>query len=122
MPAGPAVGRVEAQRRALTTAEHGTSMRNAMMLGKIWMQERTFLPGKTDDSRKPIAVRFVGRIVPTNVDTKMCARAARSSCTSCASRHRTCGTTNDGVNDPVSTAWGHWQARTAGSFTPSLVQ
>jgi hypothetical protein len=31
------------------------------------------------------------------------------------------GTTNDGVNDPVSTAWGHRQGRTAGSFTPSLV-
>jgi hypothetical protein len=30
-------------------------------------------------------------------------------------------TTNDGVNDPVSMAWGHSQARTPGSFTPSLV-
>jgi hypothetical protein len=34
----------------------------------------------------------------------------------------TCGTTNDGVNDPVSTAWGQWRGRTPGSFTPSLVQ
>src|SRR5262249_21816957 len=34
----------------------------------------------------------------------------------------TCGTTNDGVNDPLSTAWGHSQGTTAGSFTPSLVQ
>ena len=28
----------------------------------------------------------------------------------------TCGTTNDGVNDPVSAAWGHLLGRTAGSF------
>ena len=33
----------------------------------------------------------------------------------------TCDTTNDGVNDPVSTVWGHSQGKTPGSFTPSLV-
>ena len=38
------------------------------------------------------------------------------------SQTATCGTPNDGVNDPVSAAWGHWRGRTAGSFTPSLVQ
>jgi hypothetical protein len=33
-----------------------------------------------------------------------------------------CDTTNDGVNDPVSTPWGHSTGRTPGSFTPSLVR
>lgn len=34
----------------------------------------------------------------------------------------TCGTATDGVNDPVSTGWGHSPVRTRGSFTPSFVQ
>ncbi len=33
----------------------------------------------------------------------------------------TCGMPNDGVNDPVSGAWGHPQGTAPGSFTPSLV-
>jgi hypothetical protein len=122
MPEGPArrPGRSAAQ--SIDDAEHGNSMKNAMALGKIWMQERDVSFRKTRDSRESIAVRFAGRIVPANLDTKTCARAACSSCTSRARRQPTFRTTNDGVNDPVSTAWGHKQGRTAGSFTPSLVQ
>jgi hypothetical protein len=60
------------------------------------------------------------RILPPNVDAKMCAGGAFVLHDRCVPTV-TSGTTNDGVNDAVSTAWGHSQGRTPGSFTLSLV-
>ena len=89
--------------------------------GKIWIRERDVFawtqcaPARTDFCT--ISVRPVS----ANLDAKTCMRGACSSCTNSARQTATWGTTNDGVNDPVSALWGHPRGRTAGSFTPSLV-
>ena len=87
MPEGPAIGRVEAKRRALTTPSTAPPSRARWCDRKIWIQERNVASGKTRNAPEPISARFVGTIVPANLDTKTCTRAARSSCTTCARRH-----------------------------------
>ena len=88
MPEGPATGRVEAKRRALTTPSTAPASKTRWCDGKIWIQERDVPSGNTWHAREPIRGRFVGCIVPANLDTKTCTRAARSSCTNCARRQR----------------------------------
>jgi hypothetical protein len=107
--------------KSIDDVEHGASIKSAMVRGKIRTHERDLGSGNTDDAHESIAVRFVGRFVLANLGAKTVHAEARSSCTTSARRTATSGTTNDGVNDPVSTAWGHKRGRTAGSFTPSLV-
>ena len=121
MPEGPADGRVEAERRALTTPSTAPASRTRWRDAWICVCNRDASAGNTFDAPEEISVRFAGRIFLANLDTKTCTRAARSSGTFTARKTATCDTTNDGVNDPVSTAWGHSQGMTPGSFTPSLV-
>ena len=113
-------GRSEAQ--SIDDAEHGASMKGAMVRRQD-LDARTgrsvrknMARTRTDCSsiRRPHCSRESGHedahAVGEFVLHDLCAQTT------------TCGTTNDGVNDPVSTVWGHWRGRTAGSFTPSLVQ
>ena len=122
MPAGPAIGRVEAKRRALTTPSTAPASNARWCRRTIRMRQRArVLRENMAHVRGPIA-RVICRLrCLKKHDTTQCTRAARFSCTNCAAQTATRGTTNDGVNDPVSAAWGHAQGRTAGSFTPSLV-
>ena len=84
-------------------------------------QKAALLTGNIGTRASPFFVRFVRRFIPPELDTNTStARGAFVVHDLCA-QTATCSTTNDGVNDPVSTAWGHWRGRTAGSFTPSLV-
>jgi hypothetical protein len=121
MPAGPATGRVEAKRRALTTLSTAPA-------SKARWCDAWDLACKRDAFFR----EYIGR-------TRTRFRSVCEPYSSGESRHEdvhaggafflhdlraetgTRGTTNDGVNDPVSTAWGHSQSRTPGSFTPSLV-
>ena len=112
-------GRSEAQ--SIDDAEHGASMKGAMVRGKIWIRERDVPSGKTWAR----ANRFLfdsSAALFRRIGTRRRARGRRVLPARTVRQTATCGTTNDGVNDPVSTAWGHWRGRTAGSFTPSLVQ
>jgi hypothetical protein len=124
MPAGPAAGRVEAQRRALTTPSTAPASESRWCDAWIWVFEQDASAGNTC-------------VVPEQISTDLCSVSGRYS--SCESRTEkvhaggafllhdlraetaTGDTTNDGVNDPVSMARGHSQGRTPGSFTPSLV-
>jgi hypothetical protein len=47
MPEGPATGRVEAKRRALTTPSPAPALKTRWCDGKIWIQERDVPSGKT---------------------------------------------------------------------------
>jgi len=121
MPEGPAGGRVEAERRALTTPSTAPASRTRWRDAWICVCNRDASAGNTFDAPEEISVRFAGRIFLANLDTKTCTRAARFVRHIHGAETATCDTTNDGVNDPVSTAWGHSQGRTPGSFTPSLL-
>jgi hypothetical protein len=119
-PQARAIGRVEAQRRALNDAEHGASIRDAMVPRTLADgMPATFLPADTARG-EPIGARSTATLFARNT-TRSCARRRR------LHRHERCAmdddmrTTADGVNDPVAARWGHPQGKTAGSFTPSLV-
>ena len=56
MPEGPATGRVEAQRRALTTPSPAPASKTRWCDGTISMQERDVPSGKTCDAGEPISV------------------------------------------------------------------
>ena len=123
MPEGPAIGRVEAKRRALTTPSTAPASKTRWCDGKIWIAEprRSFR-----ENMRTRANRFCSSIHRPHCSGESGHEVVHAGgafvlhelCTQTA----TCGTTNDGVNDPVTTAWGQSQGRTAGSFTPSLVQ
>jgi hypothetical protein len=81
MPAGPAAGRVEAQRRALTTTSTAPASESRWCDDWIWIWKDDVSAGKTCDAHNRILLRFVGRFLLKNLDTKMCPRAARLSCT-----------------------------------------
>ena len=81
MPAGPAVGRVEAQRRALTTPSTAPASRRDGAMPESRSANVTFLPGNTCDVHELVSVRFVSRILPANLHMKTCTRAARLSLT-----------------------------------------
>jgi len=121
MPAGPALGRVEAKRRALTTPSTAPASETR------WCQARNPTRRMRRSSRKNCRSgepdsRADHRLpFPANLDTIRCTRAARSSGACCALMAATRDTTNAGVNDPVAALWGHRQCRTPGSFTPALV-
>ena len=70
--------------------------------------------------REPIPAEHIG----TFFGRLECARplAARFCLHELGAQTVTCGTTNDGVNDPVRAPWGQGQGTATGSFTPSLVQ
>jgi hypothetical protein len=112
-------GRSEA--KSIDDGEHGASMKCAMVDSEIWIRKGGVPSGKRWDAREPISVRFVRRFIPADLDTNTSARPARFVVHDLCAQTATYGTTNDGVNDPVSAAWGQCQGRTAGSFTPSLV-
>ena len=99
-------GRSEA--KSIDEAEHGASMKCAMVRQRDLDPQRRDVPsGKRWDAREPISVAIRRPLHPGEsghehehaggafVVHDLCAQTA------------TCGTTNDGVNDPVSTAWGH---------------
>ena len=122
MPAGPATGRVEAERRALTTTTStAPASRTRWCDASTWVRNRDASAGNTFAVPRRDSVRLASRILPANVASKDMhtggAFVLHIHCTDTATRD----TTNDGVNDPVSTTWGHAQGRTQGSFTPSLV-
>jgi hypothetical protein len=100
---GQRPGRSEA--KSIDGAEHGASIKNAMVRYQdLGPQTWCFLRDTCVHART-ISIRFIGRLVPAKsghedvhaggafVRHKLCAETA------------TCGTTNDGVNDPVPTAW-----------------
>ena len=122
MPEGPATGRVEAKRRALTTPSTAPASNGAMVRClDLDPQNVTFLPGTQCDAHEPISVRFVGRIRSGESRHEHVHAGGAFVLHDLCAQTATCDTTNDGVNDPVSTPWGHSQGRTPGSFTPSLV-
>jgi hypothetical protein len=88
MPAGPAAGRVEAERRALTTLSTAAASRTRWCDAWIWVCNPDASAGNTLEAPEEISVRFASRILPANVDPKTCARAARSSCTFTARKGR----------------------------------
>ncbi len=96
MPEGPATGRVEATRRALTTPSPAPASKTRWCDAWIWVRKRDAPSGKTCNVHEPISVRHVGHIVPANVDTKTCTWPARSPCTNC-SRHRWCSDIGTGT-------------------------
>lgn len=121
MPAGPALGRVGAQRRALTTPStaraskarwrqsRNPAFRMQRSSGKdghpsgpdLRANHQLLCPGKLEHNHVRAGGAFVRRVLRTQT--------------------RTDDTTNAGVNDPVAALWGHRQGRTPGSFTPALV-
>jgi hypothetical protein len=121
MPEGPAAGRVEAKRRALTTPSTAPAS-NARWFGSgIWIRKGGAPFRETLGASEPISVRFIRRFIPADLETKTRTPGGAFVVHDLCAQTATCGTTNDGVNDPVSTAWGHSTGRTPGSFTPSLV-
>jgi hypothetical protein len=122
MPAGPAAGRVEAKRRALTTPSTAPASSTRWWCRSIWPPEPAcVLREKAARARadccgtpRPASAVAPGRAVD--------ARAARVLLHELGSQTATRDTTNDGVNDPVRARWGQPQGTSAGSFTPSLVQ
>jgi hypothetical protein len=122
MPAGPACQRrVEAERRALTTPSTAPASQPRWCDVWIWVCNSDASAGNTFDAPDETSVQFASCIRPANVARKTCTLVARVGPHIHCANTATCDTTNDGVNDPVSTAWGHTQGTTPGSFTPSLV-
>ena len=114
-------GRSEA--KSIDDAEHGASMNSAMVRQRDLDPQNGGVPsGKQWDAREPISVRFVGRIRSGGSGHEHVHAGGAFVLHDLCAQTATCGTTNDGVNDPVSTRLGSLaQGRTAGSFTPSLV-
>jgi hypothetical protein len=117
---GPRPGRSGAQ--SIDDAEHGASLKSAMVrrqdldAGTGRSVRKNMARTRTDCSsiRRPHCSRESGHEVVQAGGASVLHNLRAQTATG--------GTANDGVNDPVSTAWGHWRGRTAGSFTPSLVQ
>ena len=76
MPAGPAAGRVEAQRRALTTPSTAPASESRWCAVCIRVCERNVSTGNTCDAHELICVRFVGSFFP-RISTRRCARGRR---------------------------------------------
>jgi hypothetical protein len=113
-------GRSEA--KSIDDAEHGTSIKDAMVPGaKTGFVKCDVLPGKMATRADPICERITDCFVPANSNMIMCTQAVRSSGTWWSTHDSDRDTTNAGVNDPVAALWGHGQCRTPGSFTPALV-
>jgi len=121
MPEGPAGGRVEAKRRALTTPSPAPAS------SARWCDE----PISTPTARVPCEQRRLPTPGFLAIHRLICSAKSgheyMHTCGALIATDRcaqtwTCGTATDGVNDPVSAGWGHSSARTAGSFTPSFVQ
>lgn len=121
MPEGPARRPGRSEAKSIDDAEHGASLKDAMVRRQD-LDPRTrcssrenMRRARTDfcSTRRPHCSGKCGH-EDVHVDGaialhELCAQTA------------TCDTTNDGVNDPVSTLWGHSTGRTPGSFTPSSV-
>ena len=120
MPEGPATGRVEAKRRALTMPSTAPASSARWWCGSIWRRTGPVLQengarARTDSCGKHrhASAAHLG----TNVHAGGAVLLHEL-----GSQTATRDTTNDGVNDPVRALWGQVQGTTAGSFTPSLVQ
>ncbi len=114
MPEGPASGRVEAKRRALTALSTAPASRTRWCDTRICVRKRCAFSGKPAYTRERFPFDSSAVLCRQNPEMKMCTRAARSSGTDCAQRQRHAATTNDGVNDPVPTAWVTREARQRG--------
>jgi hypothetical protein len=81
MPAGPADGRVEAERRALTTPSMAPASRARWSDDWISACNREASARNTFVVYREISVWFASRILLANLDANRCTPAARSSCT-----------------------------------------
>jgi hypothetical protein len=88
MPEGPAArpGRSEAE--SIDDAEHGASIRIAMVRCLDLGVRAGRFCRETYAEPEQISARFPSGILRANLDAKTCSRAARSSCTTCAQRQR----------------------------------
>ena len=122
MPEGPATGRVEAKRRALTMPSTAPASSARWWCSSIEAPERGRVLQENGGS-------CANRFLAEHIGTLLCRIWPRNVHAGGAillhelgSQTATRDTTNDGVNDPVRAPWGQVQGTTAGSFTPSLVQ
>ena len=108
--------------KSIDDAEHGARIKHAMVQAQ--QSVRACVARILEKWVRGLAMRAcicrLGCLKKHDHDTGR--RGPRFLLTNSLRRHMTHSTTNDGVNDPVWTAWGHPRGTTPGSFTPSLVQ
>jgi len=121
MPRGPAVGRVEAQRRALTMPSTAPASSARWWKVRNCARHCDISSTKSMTHISPFCRAIHRPVVPVNPDARTRPWAGALLLYNLHAKAAATDTTNDGVNDPVSTAWGHSKGRTPGSFTPSLV-
>ena len=118
MPEGPATGRVEAQRRALTRPSTAPASSERWWCdsdqyaddGRVLQGRgacaRTDSCGRQRHTSGRVHVHAEGAMLPHDLGMQPATRA----------------TASDGVNDPVRAPWGQMLGTAAGSFTPSFLQ
>ena len=120
MPEGPAVGRVEAKRRALTTPSTAPASKRDGA-GKIRLRERDVLPGR--QATRANRLRRIRRpLCPGEYGHEHVHAGGAFVLHDLCAQTATCGHDQRWRERPRLDALGSPQGRTAGSFTPSLVQ
>lgn len=122
MPEGPANGRVEAKRRALTMSSTAPASSARWWQGSIQVHDFILFPPK---KRARSQTDCDARRQPTSSVASMHEQMHAGGAIllhGVGAETRTRDTTNDGVNDPVRAPWGQAPGTAPGSFTPWLVQ
>ena len=122
MPEGPANGRVEAKRRALTMSSTAPASSARWWSTQFEHENESCSSGGIRLVREPIATPFACPLLPSQAMPERAHAGGAILLHGMGAETRTRDTSNDGVNDPVRAPWGQAPGTAAGSFTPSLVQ